>query len=306
MTRVRDLKKLAVNFAGPLAVLFIRKRLKPGPFPFMFRLANRYLEVHPRPFKVRTVFGAVLQGTTSDFIQRRIYLFGVWEPNLTHWIAKRLGPGDTFVDIGANIGYYSLLASGLVGEGEVFAIEASPAIYAQLLQHLRLNSALNVTPINIAVSSQSGRTRLYLKQLDSPGTTSMVQEEGASLQAESEMAPMTALFTRDAFSRVRLIKIDVEGAEWSVVKGMADLLGHANAGLEVLVEVNPKRTMLEGGTISDLIGVFTQAGFHAYRITNDYSYEAYAKFQPQSVVALDHAIVDETEILFSRLGLADL
>jgi FkbM family methyltransferase len=272
----------------------------------MFRLANRYLEVHPRAFKVRTVFGAQLQGTTSDFIQRRVYLFGVWEPNLTHWIANRLEPGDTFVDVGANIGYYSLLASGLVGEGEIFAIEASPPIYAELLRHLHLNSTRNVRPINIAVSSHSGRTRLFLKQLESPGTTSMVEEEGASLQAETEMAPMTALFTKEAFSRIRLIKIDVEGAEWSVVKGLAELLEHSSLDLEILVEVNPKRIMLEGGTISELIAVFKQAGFHAYRIANDYSYEAYAKFRPQPVIALDDAIDDETEILFSRSGLADV
>ncbi|SCF63177.1 hypothetical protein GA0115259_100393 [Streptomyces sp. MnatMP-M17] len=66
---------------------------------------------------VRSRFGARFAVDTQDLIQRYIYLFGVWEPHMTRWLRGRLEPGDTFVDVGANIGYYSVLASQLVGDG---------------------------------------------------------------------------------------------------------------------------------------------------------------------------------------------
>src|SRR6266545_4932566 len=69
--------------------------------------------------------GVRLLVETDDLIQGYIYLFGVWEPNITDWIRRTLLPGDTFVDVGSNIGYYSTLAARLVGSaGSVVAIDA--------------------------------------------------------------------------------------------------------------------------------------------------------------------------------------
>ena len=90
-----------------------------------------------------TRFGGVMQGNTQDLIQRYLYWFGVWEPQLTCWIKSRLPPRRVFVDVGANIGYYSLLAASLVGDdGQVVAIEASPSIYRLLCNNLELIRAI--------------------------------------------------------------------------------------------------------------------------------------------------------------------
>ncbi len=91
-------------------------------------------------------------GTTADgdtFVCRppgpwcscsTIWLFGIWEPDLTAFIASRLEAGDTFIDVGANIGVFSMLASHHVGStGSVVAIEASPRVYGELLTTLELN-----------------------------------------------------------------------------------------------------------------------------------------------------------------------
>lgn len=71
---------------------------------------------------------------TQDLIQRYLYLFGAWEPHLTGWLRRRLRPGDGFVDVGANIGVFSVLAARLVGEsGRVVAIEASADVHRRLV-----------------------------------------------------------------------------------------------------------------------------------------------------------------------------
>ncbi|HEY3128368.1 MAG TPA: FkbM family methyltransferase, partial [Acidobacteriota bacterium] len=101
--------------------------------------------------KAKTIFGSAVCADAADIVGRYIYYFGIWEPNLTNWISERLLAGDTFVDVGANIGYYSLLASKLVGEsGRVVAVEALPQIFGILRDNLQANCAGNVRPVNIA------------------------------------------------------------------------------------------------------------------------------------------------------------
>lgn len=82
---------------------------------------------NPVTTAVSARFGGRFTVTTSDIVQRYLYTFGAWEPHLSAWIACRLTPGDTFVDVGANIGYYTMLTSHLVGPTRhVAAIEPVP------------------------------------------------------------------------------------------------------------------------------------------------------------------------------------
>src|SRR5439155_18352535 len=104
-----------------------------------------------RDFDCRTRYGSRMLGNTQDLIQRHIYYFGNWEPNISAWIGATLKRGDCFVDVGANIGHYSLLASAIVGlEGSVVAIEAAPWIHALLDRHVALNRRPNIRTVPVA------------------------------------------------------------------------------------------------------------------------------------------------------------
>ena len=105
---------------------------------------------------------AKLLETRAISFRGKFFVFGIWEPNLTNFVQQRLRVGDTFVDVGANLGYYSLLASKLVGAlGHVVAIEASPAIAAHLTKNLHLNNATNVRVVNAAAADRAGTLALY-------------------------------------------------------------------------------------------------------------------------------------------------
>ena len=98
-----------------LAVLF-RSYVRYIPFSagkryLWARVIDPYFAWISHPFVASTVSGMKMKGDAKDIIQQYIYYFGVWEPHITGWVSRRLAPGDTFVDVGANIGYYSLLAS---------------------------------------------------------------------------------------------------------------------------------------------------------------------------------------------------
>jgi len=104
-------------------------RFLPGSTKTKFRLYDRLVKaVGPRRRLARTYFGGVMSCDLGDFIGNIIYHFGVWEPHVSAYIQSRLKPGDAFCDIGANIGYYSLLASRAVGpRGAVIAVGPSTA-----------------------------------------------------------------------------------------------------------------------------------------------------------------------------------
>src|SRR5436309_218434 len=117
---------------------FLRACIRYGPDALgrralWTRVVEPYFAWEAYPFVAPTVFGSKLAGCTNEILQQYLYYFGVWEPHVTSWICGRLRPGDGFIDVGANIGYYTLLASHLVGAaGTVVAVEASPKTFARL------------------------------------------------------------------------------------------------------------------------------------------------------------------------------
>jgi FkbM family methyltransferase len=263
-----------------LAALF-RLYVRYGPFSagkrFLWaRVIDPYFAWTSHPFVASTIFGMKMTGDAKDIIQQYIYYFGVWEPHITAWVSRRLAPGDTFVDVGANIGYYSLLASRLVGEaGTVVAIEASPKTFGDLLINLKLNGVYNVRAINVAASESAGTAKIYRGHEHHTGLTTTLEGRGFDLECEVHAAPLSAILKPEELQGARLVKIDVEGAECSVVAGMASLIRKGRPDVEIIIEVCPELLMLQGKTPNDVLRPFLDAGYHAYRLDNDYSPQAY-------------------------------
>jgi FkbM family methyltransferase len=160
----------------------------------------------------RTYFGALIKGDVRDLVMKHIFYFGIWEPNNSRLIETILSPGDTFLDVGANIGYDSLLASTLVGDtGRVVAIEASPRIFAQLSGNVALNASRNIRLVNKAAASARGELTLYAGQSGNQGGTSTLPRAGQTAEAVIQAEPLDEILTSDELASVRLIKMDIEG-----------------------------------------------------------------------------------------------
>jgi len=258
-----------------------------------------YMQCADYSFSGTTQFGAVICGNTEDVIQRYIFYFGVWEPNLTHFLSTRLREGDVFVDVGANIGYFTLCASKLVGStGRVVAIEASPTIFSQFLGNLKRNGTTNVEALNMAASDHTGKTSIFLAGTTNIGETSTVRREGLRYECEVSADTLDNLLaSRDAAS-IRMIKIDVEGSEWQVVAGMREVLSRAPAHLEVMVELRPESL---GHTVDEILGEFRRAGFLPYRIDNDYSARSYLSWDFGRPARIRSPVAAQTDVVFSRI-----
>jgi FkbM family methyltransferase len=235
------------------------------------RVIAPYFQWDAHDFVARTIFGARMQGNTSDLIQNYIYHFGVWEPGLTAWATNRLGPGDTVIDVGANIGYFSLLSSIAVGPtGRVVAIEASPRIFRLLTANIQLNRLSNVRCVNVAASDKKGTVELFRGSTANCGETTTRPDLGFELEGTVGAVPLSEILTAEECAAVRLVKVDVEGAEHSVVAGMRRLLLEGPRELEVVVEVDPRILESPGTRVQDLVREFRSAGFDAYVLENDY------------------------------------
>ncbi|GJG89033.1 hypothetical protein tb265_42140 [Gemmatimonadetes bacterium T265] len=236
-----------------------------------------------------------------DFIASRIYYFGVWEPNLTSLLMRRLAPGDVFVDVGANMGYFSLLASRLVGDaGGVVAFEASPATYAVLAEDVAMNRATNVRAVNVAVSDRPGTLALYSGPSDNRGATSLHAERGGRFEANVRAAPLLDLLEPEERARVRLMKIDVEGAELPILLDVLEHLGDYSPRMEVVVEVAPDEMRAAGVPVEALLARFAAHGFHWYELENHHDPRAYFDARPQAAVRGTTVPTRRTDVVFSR------
>jgi FkbM family methyltransferase len=264
-----------------LLIPLVRAYVRYAPFTcskrsFWNRIVDPYFAWHSHRFLASTIFGSRIGGNTKDILQQYVYYFGVWEPHLTRWMSQRLAPGDTFVDVGANIGYFSLLASRLVGpDGRVVAIEPSPQIFDALKHNLARNGARNARAVNVAASDREGMVSLFSGPESNIGLTTIVDKQGYEFQCEVEAAPLSVVLRPEEMDNVRLIKIDVEGAEWLVVAGMRSLLERRDTQLEVAIEVSPQRLAKQGQCVEDIMKTFADAGFHRYSLANDYSASSY-------------------------------
>jgi FkbM family methyltransferase len=223
-------------------------------------------------------------------------------------------PGDAFIDVGAHIGYYSLLASKLVGEtGKVVAIEALPQLFSMLEDNLKTNCARNIRAVNVAAWDVEGLVSMFTRQEAPAGQTTLMEAWASQWQLDMRCAvpaaPLSVLLKPDEIKAARLIKIDVEGAEWRVISGMASWLHACRMDLEIIVEVTPKLLQTEGRTCQDLLDFFSGFGFYPYRIENNYSAKAYfARVLPSRPerIDLNTVVKDQSDIVFSRINAASL
>jgi FkbM family methyltransferase len=225
---------------------------------------------------------------------------------MTNWLQRRLKPGDGFIDVGANVGVFSVLASQLVGDkGQVVAIEASPVFHRRLLQQSRLNGCRNIRAVNAAVSDSRKALTFVLASSHNMGANSVVPYDGpAESTFEIEAVPLPELLGPSETANARVIKIDVEGAEGSVIRGLAPLLDKLRPDAEITVEVTPSRMAQLGDSAEELLKTMTDAGFHVYRLPNDYAAESYPgalSGEPLVPVRWRRPVTAESDLIFSRV-----
>jgi FkbM family methyltransferase len=274
-------------------------KMLPGSATFNFRAASLLIKRSMPQRRVLTYFGSTMNVDVRDLVSRMIFWFGRWEPNLSSAIESILAEGDVFVDVGANIGYYSLLASKLVGPGgQVVAIEALPSTHALLKRNLSDNGVNNVRTANVAVSDAAGQLTVYSGIAGNTGSATTVPIEGRQPIVTVDALPLNEILTLQERENVALIKIDIEGAEVTVLRQILDTIHLYPEKTKIIVEMTPSTGDVE---LDDLFSSVLSAGFQAYKIENKYDWDSYLQWvggkAPEPVNELPGSTCD---ILFRR------
>jgi FkbM family methyltransferase len=206
------------------------------------------------------IFGNSMELDLSDFIQRQIFL-GTFEPQETSSVSRYLRPGMTFVDVGANVGYYTALAAKKVagGGGRVVAFEPSPYAFERLGRMVQANRLEHVTVVNAGLSDSSGKTKIYLGAGSDNHSPTMVAHEGANA-TDVRIVTLDEEAERLGLKHLDLIKIDVEGHEPKVLAGAQRLLRERRIQA-VLCEFNQVWLNQAGSSSQELESLFQQGGF---------------------------------------------
>lgn len=206
------------------------------------------------------VFGYRMTLDLSDLLQRMIYL-GIYEREETEIALRRLKPGMTFLDVGANVGYFTLLASSRVGpKGRVIAVEPSGYAYRRLTEVVARNG-LVVATHRLGLSDRDGVIPLYLPADETHNhSPTMVRHEGAAVAEEVPVRRLDDCLKEWDCGVIDLLKIDVEGHEAKVFAGARDALASGQVR-SILCEFNDYWLRQSGSSPQALHDMLTGLGF---------------------------------------------
>jgi FkbM family methyltransferase len=253
--------------------------------------------------EVEVIGGSRMVVRTDDLVGRVIAISGMWEPNLTALFKSALAPGDVCIDVGAHIGYYTLLAARTVGAGgRVYAFEPSPANYRALRQNIELNMLTNVTASEIAAGAEKRRATLYEGPASNTGMATLNEALAAKSavplhETSVEVAPLASLVPEEEWDRIGVIKIDVEWDELDVLRGLQPVFDRGHA-LSVFLEWTPRR--VAPGAAEELRRTCDAQGFAIYRVRGGYSLERLFPDRLEQAVRVTDIPEEQTDLLLRR------
>lgn len=202
----------------------------------------------------------------ADSILSRLIYEG-FEKEETDYLQYVLKEGDIFIDIGANVGLFSLLASEIVGnKGSVVSFEPSPITAARLIENTKLNNLKNIYIRNVGLSDKKGNLTFYVSKNGYDAWNSFAPSQDNKLEKTISVPTSTLdleLLNVDK-SRVKLVKIDVEGWEKFVLYGGKDFL--LNYSPIVMVEFTEENTFNAGYPVHEIYDIMKNFGYEWYII----------------------------------------
>jgi FkbM family methyltransferase len=232
----------------------------------------------------------------DQILTRDLCVHGCTEEFETELVREAVRPGDTVLDVGANIGYYTLHFAKLVGPtGRVFAFEPDPRNFALLRRNVAQNGYTNVTLVQKAVAAQTGPLRLYRNSANRGDHRVYASDAGR------ESIAIDAIRLDDFFAdyrgRVNFIKFDIQGAEAAAWHGMSQLLARQGA-LRMCTEFWPRGLHLCGHDPQAYLHSVLNAGFEIRVID-----EQCRELMPLDIPKLLHRlpIEPDTDMLFTNL-----
>jgi FkbM family methyltransferase len=246
----------------------VRVRLHNRSFA---RRSARWAEVRNTPGSViRRVAPGVRMKLYGDSLLCEMLYFGDFEPDTRSFFDAWLRPGDTFLDVGANVGLYALAAARRVGpRGHVHAFEPCTQTFERLNENVSLNRLNNVACHRVALSDENARAELALANGGFDAWNSL----GKPYMGETTGCETVTTVTLDSFIREQgitgrncAVKIDVEGWESQVLAGAEQFLSGRDAPI-LCVEFTEEAATLAGSSCTELYRTLERLGYGMFNVS---------------------------------------
>ena len=193
-------------------------------------------------------------------------IFKIYEPNQTEIVKKYVHEGDIVIDIGAHVGYYTLLMAQLVGEnGKVYSFEPDPVNFQLLKKSVEINGFENVVLIQKAVSNITDKVKLFLGDDDSAINRIYDAKLGDAKESIDVESVTIDEYFKENDELIDFIKIDSEGSEIKIINGMKQFLSR-NQELVMMTEFFPFLIKKSGDEPNQYLKSLEKSGFSLYNI----------------------------------------
>lgn len=249
------------------SIALVRHKLTRARELFSPRFAQWLLltTLAPNRLQRTRLAGMRIEYLPQGNVARDLFL-GQWEPDVVDYLRRTVQPGMTVLDIGANIGIYTLICAKQVGAGGVVhSFEPTPATFARLERNVALNRLANVHINQVALSNQEGVTEFHLyhqNAMNSLARQAWVGKVKAVVPVRTRT--LDGYVAEEGITRVDLVKLDVEGAERMVLRGGSALLQSETAPA-LLVEFADRTTEAFGYRAAELRDLLEAHGYTLYR-----------------------------------------
>jgi FkbM family methyltransferase len=200
----------------------------------------------------------------EDAEQRKVYFFGHYHERYeAALVARLLDPGEVFWDIGANVGYFSLVAAARVqAAGQVVAFEPGAAALARLTENVSLNPFKNIRIFNLAVADADGEATLYRAEGIADSSASLFAAAAGAAGGETcATVALDGFLNQEKLAPPDFVKLDVEGAELAALQGAAGILADSRPLL--LVEMEEKNLGAAGASKAAIQTFLQDYGYRA-------------------------------------------
>jgi FkbM family methyltransferase len=252
----------------PLDVRLLRRFLRDWPFrrgkEAIMRLARPFLD--GRDFLMQIEPGIVAMPDLDDRILHWCFVDGSesWDP-VMHLSRAIIRPGDTLLDVGANVGLWVMGAAQRAGgSARVFAFEPVPDNLRRLRRNLALNGLSSVVCEQLALSDRAGSARFFAATNSNSGMGSLAAHDGADQAIDVQITTLDRYCDAVGIDSIAVMKVDVEGAERLVFEGGLRRLARDD-GPAIMFEVNEELATLFGSSTASVKQLLGESGYRIFR-----------------------------------------
>ena len=247
---------------------------------FKYSLLVRYYNTFHHGLALRKIQGNKMYLSVNDLgLSRDLLLHGIREPLQTNLVKQLIKPGMTVADIGANLGYYVLIEASIVGEsGKIYAIEPVPSNYEILKKNVYKNNYQSIVETHLCAIGDTCEVSKMAMTTSSNFSTMFLNEEEMSdwmkkqLKVSTEKILEVETLTLDKFlvgkRPIDFVRMDVEGYEGKIIKGMSNTAKNSRNRLQMFIEIHPGVFENSKATLAELIQDLTDMGLRVKFIVN--------------------------------------